>query len=35
MVLDGDALDLGDLAGRVRRVYQGGALVSEGHLAKD
>ena len=30
VVVDGDALDLHDLAGRVRRVYQGGALVSEG-----
>ncbi len=30
VVLDGDALDLHDLAGRVRRVYQGGKLVSEG-----
>jgi imidazolonepropionase-like amidohydrolase len=30
VVLDGDALDLGDLAGRVRRVYQDGRLVSEG-----
>jgi imidazolonepropionase-like amidohydrolase len=30
VVLDGDALDLRDLAGRVRRVYQDGTLVSEG-----
>ena len=30
VVVDGDALDLHDLAGRVRRVYQGGKLVSEG-----
>jgi len=30
VVLDGDALDVHDLAGRVRRVYQGGALVSDG-----
>jgi imidazolonepropionase-like amidohydrolase len=30
VVLDGDALDLHDLAGRVRRVYQDGVLVSEG-----
>ena len=30
VVLDGDALDLHDLAGRVRRAYQGGTLVSEG-----
>jgi imidazolonepropionase-like amidohydrolase len=32
-VLDGDALDLGDLGGRVRRVYQDGILVSEGRPA--
>jgi imidazolonepropionase-like amidohydrolase len=30
VVLDGDALDFDDLAGRVRHVYQGGKLVSEG-----
>jgi cytosine/adenosine deaminase-related metal-dependent hydrolase len=30
VVLAGDALDLRDLAGRVRRVYQDGTLVSEG-----
>ena len=30
VVLDGDHLDLRDLAGRIRRVYQGGNLVSEG-----
>ncbi len=30
VVLDGDALDVHDLAARVRRVSQGGALVSEG-----
>ena len=30
VVLDGDALDLRDLARRVRRVYQDGTLVSEG-----
>src|SRR3954453_8085559 len=30
VVLEGDALDLADLAGRVRRVYQGGELVSTG-----
>lgn len=30
VVLSGDALDLRDLAGRVRRVYQAGTLVSEG-----
>jgi imidazolonepropionase-like amidohydrolase len=30
VVLDGDALDVADLAGRVRRVYQEGRLVSEG-----
>ena len=30
VVLDGDALELRDLGGRVRRVYQAGALVSEG-----
>ena len=30
VVVEGDALDLRDLAGRVRRVYQAGALASEG-----
>ena len=30
VVLDGDALDLRDLGGRVRRVYQEGTLMSEG-----
>jgi imidazolonepropionase-like amidohydrolase len=30
VVLAGDALDPGDLAGRIRRVYQDGTLVSEG-----
>lgn len=33
VVVAGDALDLGDLGGRVRRVYQGGTLVSEGPAA--
>ena len=33
VVLEGDALDVGDLAGRVRRVYQHGVLVSEGQGA--
>ena len=29
-MLAGDALDVDDMAGRVRRVYQEGVLVSEG-----
>ncbi len=33
VVVDGDALDVHDLAGRVRRVYQGGTLVSDGRRA--
>ncbi len=30
VVIEGDALELDDLAGRVRRVYQRGELVSRG-----
>jgi imidazolonepropionase-like amidohydrolase len=33
VVVEGDALELSDLAGRVRRVYQGGDLVSRGRSA--